>query len=116
MLGRSYSTLSRERNRIKPIVTKPPSADQKKEDDEDFYDSVYNDKADTMTTNVDSSVGPEVEEVYDDGMGINPDEIYDAVASVKGQDDDDDSFNDSFESSGDESIYDKADLGLDIHF
>lgn len=118
MLGRSYSTLSREKNRVKPIVVNP-SATTKSRDDEDFYDRVYDDKSAAIaTTNMNDSVGPEVEEIYDDAMDINPDEIYDAVASVNGEEEnpDDGSFNDSFESSGDESIYEKADLGLDIHF
>ncbi len=78
---------------------------------EDLYDSVYDDSNVTMTTNV-ADVGPEVEEMYDTSIGIKADEIYDSVA----EDEPEDTFNDSFESSGDESIYDKADLGLDINF
>ena len=119
MLGRSYSTLSRDRHRIQAIASKTSATDQTADGGENFYDKVYDDKAGTMTTNVDS-VGPEVEEIYDDGMNSNSDEIYEAVASDKGDDDqdvrDDESFNDSFESYGDESLYEKADLGLDINF
>ncbi|XP_064397052.1 sushi, von Willebrand factor type A, EGF and pentraxin domain-containing protein 1-like isoform X2 [Halichondria panicea] len=107
MLGRSYSTLSRDRNKIKPVCAEP----QEEQMQEDLYDSVYDDSNVTMTTNV-ADVGPEVEEMYDTSIGIKADEIYDSVA----EDEPEDTFNDSFESSGDESIYDKADLGLDINF
>ncbi len=103
MLGRSYSTLSRNRNKLKPVIAESQEM-------EGIYDSVY-DSTVTKTTNV-ADVGPEVEELYDTTIGIEAEQIYDAVA----EDVPEDTFNDSFESSGDESIYDKAGIGLDINF
>jgi len=54
MLGRSYSTLSRERNKIRPTVMEPEARG------EEFYDRVYDDS--TMSTSAGN-----VEEVYDTG-------------------------------------------------
>ena len=106
MLGRSYSTLTR--NQVKPLAVDNPQSHQL---EDGFYDKVYDDN--TMSTTMATH---DVEEVYDDPTAVtNTEQVYDFVSNDSiGKDPSEDSFETgSDESAAANPLYDNLKVDLE---